>query len=196
MPLTLTSLPVAELLKQETSVQHQASESLLMPTLNKIATRAQYAALLHTFYGFFHPLEQLITHYVGSDILPDIAERRNAALILQDLHALGFSTDALPQSDALPAVSSTAEALGALYVMEGSTLGGRVISRMLLKKEGLQLNEEHLRFFGGYGEATGSKWKAFVQLLNQQTGNTDTLIRSANETFRLFAAWIKKNSEA
>jgi len=196
MPLSLTSLPVAELLKQETSAQHQASESLLMPTLNNIATRAQYAALLHTFYGFFHPLEQLVTQQVSSDILPDIAERRNAGLILQDLRALGFSTDALPQSDALPAISSTAEALGALYVMEGSTLGGRLISRMLLKKEGLQLTGDHLHFFNGYGEETGSKWKTFINLLNRQTRDTDTLIRSANETFRLFAAWIKKNSEA
>ncbi len=50
-------------------------------------------------------------------------------------------------------------ALGCLYVLEGATLGGQVISRHLAK---LGIGPENGgRFFNGYGARTGEMWKSF-----------------------------------
>jgi heme oxygenase len=56
---------------------------------------------------------------------------------------------------------SLAYALGYCYVIEGSTLGGRVI----LKQVGpaLKLDNGGTQFFGGYGAETGKYWKDFLQ---------------------------------
>lgn len=192
MSLSLATHSVAERLKSDTYAQHRRSEDLLMPALHGIATRSDYAAVLRTFYGFFHPVQALIAPQITNDILPDAGQRRHADLILADLAALGFPVDGLPLCRELPAIHNQAEALGALYVLEGSTLGGRVIAKMLMKNEALALGDEHLHFFHGYGEETGSKWKSFVQVLNAQTHDIDPIARSADETFARFAAWIEK----
>lgn len=57
--------------------------------------------------------------------------------------------------------ASLAYALGYAYVIEGSTLGGRVILKHL--NQTLNLGENGTRFFAGYGAETGSFWKGFLQ---------------------------------
>jgi heme oxygenase len=54
-----------------------------------------------------------------------------------------------------------AYALGYCYVIEGSTLGGRVILKHV--SPALKLEEGGTRFFAGYGAETGGFWKSFLQ---------------------------------
>ena len=56
------------------------------------------------------------------------------------------------------------EALGAMYVIEGSTLGGNVIAKQLSKIEGFE--EVTFNFFGCYQENTGPMWKNFKEVLD------------------------------
>jgi heme oxygenase len=92
----------------------------------------------------------------------------------------------------LPEVGSLGQALGCLYVMEGSTLGGRFIARRLHEHLGLT-PASGAAFFHGYGEETGSRWKAFQQALvrySAATENEFAVIGAAEETFSKFEKWL------
>ena len=182
---------IAEALKEQTAAQHQAAEDSLVPRISGIRSVADYASILHTFYGFFQPLSDLIRKHIHPDHLPDIHERRTSELIIRDLSTLNLPVNNLPRTTSLPDISSAAQAFGALYVMEGSTLGGRVIRKMLLQHPGLKLGEEALNFFDGYGSETGPRWLSFQKALNQQP-DAGPIISAAKETFTHFKNWINK----
>jgi heme oxygenase len=165
-------------------------EALLLPKLEAVQTPADYATILKTFYGYFSPVEGMIQQHITPAQLPDIAERRKAAAILQDIGATGDSDVDIPVCRHLPEIKNSTQAFGALYVLEGSTLGGKMIAKMLLKKEALLLSKGALTFFSGYKEETGKKWKAFLDVFNQQE-NTAILIESANATFYHLKSWMQ-----
>jgi len=60
----------------------------------------------------------------------------------------------------LPEIKNTAQAFGALYVIEGSTLGGQIIKKMVQKQLCMEGNNG-LSFFDGYREATSDMWQVF-----------------------------------
>lgn len=186
---------VATALKDNTVDAHQELEALLIPKLRTACTRADYARLLKTFYGYFAPVEKRIEQYITSLQMPDIRQRRKASFLLDDLTCLGVSTDQLPLSNFLPQIESEAEAWGALYVLEGSTLGGRGITKMLLK-QCPELTLHEIKFFNGYGDETGPMWVRFQKALNglaYQTGDMAAANRSANATFLNFKQWIEQS---
>ena len=89
-------------------------------------------------------------------MLPDYDKRRSASYLKADIEALGATTDELPEAQA-PQITNAAEAMGALYVLEGSIMGGPYIVQML-QKRGI---EKGFSFFSGYGADSGHMWKAF-----------------------------------
>lgn len=113
----------------------------------------------------------------------EFAARRRSLLIARDLEILGVE----PPSDAEvtpPAASSRAEALGLLYVLEGSTLGGRVIRRQVAARGGAFAG---LSFLDPYGDAAGDRWRAFLSVLAAEAGKGPALaaaVRGALSGFR------------
>ena len=196
MPLPLTLPSVAEILKVQTVWEHQQAEEMIRPQLGSLNQIHDYVALLKAFYGFYFPVEQLISNFVSKELLPDISERRNSKLILRDLEALGISGHAIPLCSRLPEINSPAAAMGAMYVLEGSTLGGQMIARMLQKNPLLNLVPGQLNFFLGYKDQTGPKWKSFQAALNLLDGETETLVSAARQTFFLFTQWTEQTLHA
>jgi heme oxygenase (biliverdin-IX-beta and delta-forming) len=163
--------------------------------LSAVKTSDDYIALLKAFYGYFKPVEEAISRYVTISVLPDIQQRRKADYLLKDLSSLNSPTTAIPLAGEIPAMTTVCEAMGALYVLEGSTLGGIGITRMLLKKEQLSLQADQVQFFNSYGEAVGKMWNAFLLALNGFTsdGNDiEAMVNTADETFLLFKNWLQK----
>ncbi|RYZ31051.1 MAG: hypothetical protein EOO10_00545 [Chitinophagaceae bacterium] len=191
MPLTLATATVAQVVKHETAFLHQEVEQLLIPRLNAIQSLEDYTAILQSFYAYYLPIEKAIQQQVSSSILPDIEKRRTAMLIVDDLAFLGISIDE-KCCENLPEITSTAQAFGALYVLEGSTLGGKMIAKMLAKNSSVSIPPGALNFFNGYKEATGKMWTGFIEVLNQQT-DADTIIHAANQTFYYLKNWLQKD---
>lgn len=187
----MNELPLSQSVKKATQQNHEDVESLLLPVLNAIRSKEDYAAILKMFYGYFTPLEEKINKFITPAELPDINERRKASAIEHDLGNLPISFTAIPRCTLLPSLASTAQAFGALYVLEGSTLGGKMIARMLAKNKPYPIPEEALSFFSGYGEATGPKWKAFLQQLNLQHEKED-VVQAADETFLHLKGWMQQ----
>ncbi len=75
-----------------------------------------------------------------------------------------------------PAPADRAEALGMLYVLEGSTLGGRFILRALAERN---VADPDLAFLDPYGSETGARWRDFLDVLARETGDDAALIDSA-----------------
>jgi heme oxygenase len=190
MILSETTIPTALKLKNNTAHHHQLLEELLVPHLQNSTTNAQYGAILKTFYGFFKPMEVLLEQYVDVNVMPDLTLRRKAALILTDLDHLNITGYPVLAVN-LPHIINTLQALGAMYVLEGSTLGGRGITKMMLKNNSA-LTLSGLNFFAGYGADTGPKWVAFQNIINGITNEEDVMqmVTAANDTFLKFKLWI------
>lgn len=188
---------LADLLKQETKVNHQQLEKLLVRQMRSINTKEGYVELLQLFYSYFGALEEKINHF----ILPHQMEeehsfqRRKTIRLAEDIKALGGIVNEKCGEKDLPEIRSDLEAFGALYVIEGSTLGGRVITKMMQR----QLDTESLdgfAFFNGYGDDTDHRWSSFRELLNDQGKNADDkklVVQAADNTFAKFKSWIEKN---
>ena len=63
-----------------------------------------------------------------------------------------------------------------MYVLEGSTLGGRMILRELSLRG---VSDARLAFLDPYGSETGSFWRAFLHVLGRETGEDDIAVQAA-----------------
>ena len=131
-----------------------------MPRLTDLRSRDVYADCLRRMARFHAAWEPLLhSQRELRRIVPDLPQRRRVEAIESDLRALGVEPLApMPAPRALTA----AEALGALYVIEGSTLGGQIILRSL---QGTDFEALATRFFNAYGPRTGAMWKEFCAAL-------------------------------
>jgi heme oxygenase (biliverdin-IX-beta and delta-forming) len=172
-------------IKEATKEAHQQLEKKVILKLKSIRSNADYADLLKHFYVYFNAVEQTVAPYITNELLPDHAERRNSAYLKADIKQLGGDLDDLPAVQT-PQIGNVASALGALYVIEGSIMGGSIIVQMLAKY-GIT---EGVSFFSGYGEATGQMWGKFIGVMNthvQTEEEEEQAITAANETFSRFS---------
>jgi heme oxygenase len=187
--MTNKTATTAELIKQATAPAHASTEKALIQHIKSIHNAQGYASLLYCLYGYFAPMEAHIEALSGTSI-PDTPQRRKASRILTDLQALGFPA---PQHIALlPVLHHTAEALACQYVLEGSTLGGAVIKKMI-SAQCPGLPETAFSFFSGYGEHNKDRWLLFLDSFNAAlTTATDTrlAINAANACFTGLEEWI------
>jgi heme oxygenase len=178
-------------LRTETAEEHARVEAAL-DLLDPGLTPGRLAAALDLLHGFWRAAEAGLDAWArrepaAADAL-DWARRRRAGLYASDLHALGGDPAGSPVP-ALAGVGSTDEALGRLYVLEGSTLGGTFIDRHLAALPGLP---PRLRAFSPYGEATGAMWHAYRGATRRWVagpGDADRVVSAARTTFGALADW-------
>jgi heme oxygenase len=152
-----------------------------------------YLKILVKFFGYFHPLERIIGAFPEiSAWLPDYTERRKAELLLNDINTLRKNTG-ISLCEDLPQIRTPAQAFGSLYVMEGSTLGGKFIYSVVSKELNLD-KTSGASFFYGYGPETGARWKAFgaaMEAFGEAFGADEEIITAANETFLKLEQWMQ-----
>lgn len=188
-------LSILKHLRQETSERHAGLEQS-MPVMDPRLSRGDYRALLEGFFGYYAPLEaRLSASPVWAELTFDFAARRKVPRLEQDLVALGLTAKELtrlPRCAELPELDTLPQVLGCLYVIEGATLGGQVITRHLLTTHGIT-PETGGAFFAGYGAATGPQWQAFGTMITaaaERLGGENEIIASANRTFETLDRWL------
>ncbi|RLJ33554.1 heme oxygenase [Chryseobacterium sp. 7] len=158
---------VSEYLKQNTADYHDAAEKLFNSEkiFNKTFTLEDYKKIIHTNYlMLLHSEDQIFSNL--SDKYAEklqLDARKKLSLIEKDLKSLSLENQKVSHTLEF---SNEHEALGAMYVIEGSTLGGNVIAKQLSKTEGF--DEVTFNFFGCYQESTGSMWKNFKEVLDTE----------------------------
>ena len=145
--------------------------------------KTSYAQLLCRVYGFYRPFER-------ETGLGDLRSR----WLEQDLDALGFDASSrkkMLNCAEIPRLQTADRRLGALYVVEGSALGGRQLARGL----------DHLfppdetagrRFFLGHGAQTSAVWRDYLAQLAAVPPDQDTqteIVDAAIDTFAVFERW-------
>lgn len=191
-PTATAHHPIHLRLREETAEAHQALESML-GLLDSPASFTRYVALLMRFHGFHRVWEPAIAQALPQDTAL-LQPRRRLALIDEDLRDLDIDDldiDVLPVvPEAAELCRSPAAALGSLYVMEGSTLGGRVITRRLLESASW-CPPGGLRTFYPYGDATGERWRETLARLEAAPAQEHELIvQGALATFALLQWWL------
>jgi heme oxygenase (biliverdin-IX-beta and delta-forming) len=93
----------------------------------------------------------------------------------------------------IPSIGTKAKALGAMYVLEGSTLGGKTILKTL-SRHGVAT--EGLHFLDPYGKDAGALWRAFVHVLERETESDQTArnecVSGAMDAFTFAAVCLRE----
>jgi heme oxygenase len=181
-------------LKSATREQHEAAESLVGFDA-AIGDLLSYRHLLEKFYGFYAPVEQHLPGVSGLEkTVPDLSSRMKTHLLREDLRDLGGDALSLPLCQSLPQLKNVAEALGCLYVLEGATLGGQVLSRQA--KNALGITPLYAgRFFSSYGPQVGAMWKRFSQSADAycelHPQERSAIVKSATDSFSALSIWMQ-----
>jgi heme oxygenase len=159
----------------------------------RLRDRSTYAELLGRFHGFYAPAEAALGRRSDYATLGlDFGARRKAAWLAADLAALGRGTSEFPTRDESLDCPSLGAALGRMYVFEGATLGGRVVTR--LAAERLSLTPEFgCAFFAGYGDRTAAMWDEFRRAVVRyavDSAREDEVLAAAARTFRDLCEWL------
>ncbi|MDO4709779.1 MAG: biliverdin-producing heme oxygenase [Pseudomonadota bacterium] len=165
-------------LKEATRDTHDRLDKSIMAE-DIFSSQAQFARFLRVQYRFHRDVDALYTKPELVPLLPELDARRRLAQVTQDLRDLGTP---LPEAAAGKLDSSTAlpEALGWLYVAEGSNIGGTVLYKLASSKLGL--NAEHgARHLAAHPDGAARHWREFTRAL-------DEIALSEAEEARVFAA--------
>lgn len=178
-------------LKKNTKQQHQELEKVLVKRLKSIRTEADYIDILLRFYGFIRPWEASIGNNIDTALLPDFPERRKIGWLIEDLRHFD-ATEEVAICEDLPLIGNKYQALGSLYVMEGSTLGGQIISDMVSRMLNME-GSQGMVFFKAYGDQTLPMWSRFQHCLDVQVwddSSRELAEEAAGQTFIKFKNWL------
>jgi heme oxygenase len=179
-----------EELKKRTSDAHQALETKLLTVIRNIKSTGDYVRFLKLMYGYYAAIEERLSDYVPH---MGIANRRTSGRLLNDIRNYETSSEVSLCTD-LPLIDSFPAALGSMYVVEGSTMGGPIIARMIATQLGLNDNTT-LTFFSGH-PGTYQSWNAFKENFARPFAENEkhSLIHTANHTFFTFSNWIDQHA--
>lgn len=188
-----TTLPsVLTALRQGTANLHRRLEARL-PFFATTLDVGLYRRLLMAYYGFHAPFEVALAPHVTA---LDHTRRAKTPTLVRDLLALGLTSEdihALPRCSDIPAIHCDHSALGAMYVLEGSTLGGQVLKRAMAER--LQIDAGNGgAFLDVYGQATGPLWRGFLAFLASATAHLEqheVVVEAAIDTFSSFERWLE-----
>lgn len=176
-------------LKEETHTEHRSVEGAFSERAGDLSS-ATYLDLLQRFYRVVAPIEGSLESRAAFSALGLCRERflREPAL-RRDIQFMGGQTvvAASYRSD------SVAEAIGALYVLIGSMLGGQIIARDIRARMGLQ--EGGVEFFTFQGKGTSGLWKEFGEAVNrwsEEQGGGDAAVSGARKAFSFFDRELKE----
>jgi heme oxygenase len=156
------------------------------------------------YYYYLCCMSEVISFYekvifpIIADIIPDIDSRRKSTNIHADLHTFNntITPMALPVFYPLDRQFSIPFALGYMYVIEGSTLGGRIILKHISNKLGIS-EKNSGKFFTGYGPDTGIYWKRFLSILSEYAiahGQQQEIIDGACHAFESIDKYFVSNA--
>ncbi len=182
---------IAQLLKQKTAHLHDEIERITQSSKIREGTFSShdYKNLLYIngyiVNGFMDQIFAQLPQRLIEQLAFTAADKK--AAIAMDAAELQLSIAPCPD---ILAETTTAYALGALYVMEGSMLGGNVIAKQLKKNEAFVHHGFH--YFTFYKEHLGANWKSFLELLEAEVSTTTEQQSALNGATQIYDVLIAK----
>ena len=173
-------------LRRHTAQHHERLDARLDIGARLVSLDA-YRDLLERLHGFYDPLEERLAPWAETVPGLEFRARRKTPLLVADLHALAGHPG--PVASALPAVDTPARALGVIYVLEGATLGGKLIARDARQRLGVT-PETGAAFFAAYGSAAAARWRAFGTVVEAAHPDPGEACAAAAGCFERMEAWL------
>lgn len=178
---------LSELRGKTADLHHQVEKELYGKEIrDKSLSLEQYKLLLKVNLVFHTALEKAIEPYINSIAELEYEKRKKSHLIKKDLKALD---EEVPSFRAVLKAKGVYNALGMLYVAEGSTLGGQVILKAAQQIPDIDNTKAH-SFYNAYNSETGKMWKKFIEYIYNTSlseKQREEVINSATEAFQLFS---------
>jgi heme oxygenase len=128
----------------------------------------------------------------------ELKTRSRLQQLRHDLKTLGLADADISRvplcSDAHRVTTDEARALGSFYVLEGSTLGGQLITRHLSSAPSFPA--QGLSYFNPYGARTGEMWRSFKRWLEIQAEHhsVNDILSGARGTFGVLQTWLSEGA--
>jgi heme oxygenase len=177
-------------LRSATMALHDRAEAHLDTATCRIDPTT-YAGLLLALLPVYAGIEQALDSFDEWSALDpplDIGSRRRSHLIVADLHTLGVGARRGRTVAAPPRLEVFGHALGALYVVEGSRLGGRVLATRFGRSTGL-IDVDAFRFLRSAGSEVGASWRHVLAALEgygADSASRASVVAGATATFACF----------
>ncbi|GAA0624798.1 hypothetical protein GCM10009422_21550 [Brevundimonas kwangchunensis] len=135
------------------------------------------------FLALHTAVEAAIAPWRGSFAEDGYDPDSRSPLIREGLKSLGGTPD---DAEPAPALPSYGEAIGWVYVAEGSMLGGRVMRKAMVR-DSIPLTG--LEFLDPWGDETGSRWRAFIHAMESACASgratQDDIVKGGEDAFDL-----------
>ena len=177
------------LLREATRDDHDRLERLV-GLEDPALTMPAYVEYLRCAHAFHADMEPALGHPALREWGIDLGGRGKIAWLEDDLRFFGAMPLSRPARETAEAPENL---LGRAYVLEGSTLGGRVLHDRLADRWGLARGRG-ATFLCGYGAETGGMWKRFVAALDavgMAPSQRAASVAGARATFRAFEALLR-----
>ncbi|HEY1228426.1 MAG TPA: biliverdin-producing heme oxygenase [Ramlibacter sp.] len=168
-------------MREATASRHAAIDTLL--ALRQPFGAAHYTCVLQGFATFLTAWEPRMAQVLPPQWQSWFAASTRLHLVQQDLAALGLPPAPPLVASATP--NTPAAALGSLYVLEGSALGGQFIAAAARRQLGLT-PDHGTAYFHGCGSATAARWREFLAPLDADLASpaaSAQAVQGANATF-------------
>ena len=154
---------------------------------------SDYHTLLLAYFRLYQLLEDRIRQFLHNQSTTfNYDERCKLPWLINDLTYFQIdpftASSSIQKSLQFPAIESIGQLIGILYVLEGSTLGGQAISKIIVENYDFTPNTGGC-FFSGYGEKTPSLWQGFITFADTLSNNPQQCLAAetaANQVFQLF----------
>ncbi len=180
-------------LKAATRDAHGGLDTFIMAA-KPFESRENFGKFVETQYLFHRDIDVFFANETLDGLLPDLKGRRRLAMIEQDLADLGL---AIPETGAARFTDETPfdlpQAMGWLYVVEGSNLGAAFLLKDAAK---LGLTEEFgARHLAGAPEGRGLHWRTFTAAVDEislTVEEEERVIAGAEAAFRAVHAYAQQ----
>lgn len=165
MNQTLVDATRSQRLKAATHAAHARLDHRIMAA-QPFASRANYARFVQAQYCFHCDMESVYRNPVLASVVPELAQRRRLPQLVADLADLGVAVPAMRPAPAPDGryYEKQVNALGWLYVAEGSSLGAAILAKLAAK---LGLHEQFgARHLAGHPDGRARHWRQFTAALD------------------------------
>ncbi|WP_436860266.1 biliverdin-producing heme oxygenase [Acinetobacter haemolyticus] len=184
---------LSQRLKHETATEHERMHKL-MAEAAVFSSKERYTQFTLSQYYFQKEIEHLFEKQGVAELIPDLGIRGRSQQALADLQDLGL----VPKGEPLQSKNvEIPEALGWIYVSEGSTLGAAFLFKEAQKHLGFS-ETFAARNLAAYPEGRAKVWKRFVQALDEtgfDQSQQDRVIQGALDAFGYFGNALNRLDE-
>lgn len=181
------------LLSEKTSAEHRRVESILMPIFERGSEGWRW--YFQHMYGVYDAIEPQLWSRPWCERLGDAPRRATkSAWLRRDLLRVQMdeaSVQSLPRLAVNGHGWSDASCWGMAWVLEGSSLGNRVLLSMAPPAY------RESEFLRGYGQETAHSWQSFKAALDQagrEGLNEGEVVHSAVVLFQKIGAWLNEGN--